>query len=385
MPAPHSTKKISARLRLLYEAGIPALVLLSKSDLLANGDLHRTISYIEAQLKHELGIAATVHAVSALSKYQVLLDQFFERELLPRFEKARFLREASITRKIGAMRDAIMAALDSNLHREKRAASPVPAIASDVESVLRVVTGEVGEQHTVLDHAFRTLGETPDAVMETVTDKATSFMRSTSQHQVSPLQFSEWIHEAINDSIQSAMETLRNVGKGAVDRLQQIAKELGRSDAPSQNDFEAILREMPRFEMATLPAPFDAWALEILGPQNTAFPDQSQFAAKYRFASQRRSAPLRHGIVPMERPDCAEAGTSDKFIRRRLSNANPSLPWNVRFGGESRPAPGGFGALAELASGEQRHSYGYSCMKKGEIGFAEIFVDCHRGFTWVPG
>jgi hypothetical protein len=231
---------------------------LSKSDLLANGDLHRTISYIEAQLKHELGIAATVHAVSALSKYQVLLDQFFERELLPRFEKARFLREASITRKIGAMRDAITAALDSNLHHEKRGASPAPAIASDVESILRVVTGEVGEQHTVLDHAFRTFGETPDAVIETVTDKATSLLRSTSQHQVSPLQFSEWIHEVVNDSIQSSMETLRKVGKGAVEQLQQIAKELGRSDAPSQNDFEAILREMPRFEMATLPRPFDA-------------------------------------------------------------------------------------------------------------------------------
>jgi GTP-binding protein EngB required for normal cell division len=256
-------------LRLLYEAGIPALVLLSKSDLLANGDLHRTISYIEAQLQHELGIAATVHAVSALNKYQVLLDQFFERELLPRFEQARFLREASITRKIGAMRDAIMAALDSNLHREKRGASPAPAIASAVESVLRVVTGEVGEQRTALDHAFRTLGETPGVVIETVADKAMSLMRSSSQRQVSPLQFSEWIHEAVNDSIQSAMETLRNVGKGAIEQLQQIAKELGRSDAPSQNDFEGILREMPRFEMATLPGPFDAgpwrfWGYKML-------------------------------------------------------------------------------------------------------------------------
>ena len=168
--------------RLLYEAGIPVLVLLSKSDLLADGDLHRTISYIEARLKHELGIAATVHAVSALSKYQVLLDQFFERELLPRFEKARFLREASITRKIGAMRDAIMAALDSNLQRGKRGVLPAPAIASGVESVLRVITGEVGEQHTALDHAFRTLGETPDAVIEKVTDKATWLMYSTRCH-----------------------------------------------------------------------------------------------------------------------------------------------------------------------------------------------------------
>ncbi len=65
------------------------------------------------------------------------------------------------------------------------------------------------------------------------------------------------------------METLRNVGKGAVEQLQQIAKELGRNDAPSQNDFEAILREMPRFEMATLPGPFDAgpwrfWGHKIL-------------------------------------------------------------------------------------------------------------------------
>jgi hypothetical protein len=256
-------------LRLLYEAGIPALVLLSKSDLLANGDLHRTISYIEEQLKHELGIATTVHAVSALNEYQVLLDQYFERELLPHFEKARSLREASIARKIGAMRDAIMAALDSNLHREKRNASPASAIVSDFESVLRVVTGEVGEQHTVLDHAFRTLGETPDVVIETVTDKATSFVRSSTQQQVSPLQFSEWIHEAVNDSIQSAMSTLRNVGKRAVEQLQQIAKELGRTDAPSQSDFDTILREMPRFEMAALPRPFDAgpwrfWGHKIL-------------------------------------------------------------------------------------------------------------------------
>jgi hypothetical protein len=234
-----------------------------------NGDLHRTISYIEAQLKHELGITATVHAVSALSKYQVLLDQFFERELLPRFDKARFLREASITRKIGAMRDAIIAALDSNLHRESRGSSPTPVIASDVESVLRMVTGEVGEQHTALDHAFRTLGETPDFVMEGVTDKATSLMRSAEKHQVSSLQFSEWIHQFVNDSIQSAMETFRKVGKGAVEQLQQIAKQLGRTDAPSQNDFEAILREMPRFEMATSPGPFDAgpwrfWGHRIL-------------------------------------------------------------------------------------------------------------------------
>ena len=91
-------------LRLLYEAGIPALVLLSKSDLLTEADLDRAISYIEEHIKHELGITTKVHPVSALSNYSGLLDQFFDSELLPRFEKARALREASLARKIGAMR-----------------------------------------------------------------------------------------------------------------------------------------------------------------------------------------------------------------------------------------------------------------------------------------
>jgi GTP-binding protein EngB required for normal cell division len=252
-------------LRLLYEAGIPALVLLSKADLLAQGDLHRALSYIEAQLKHELGMTAGVHPVSAVEKYQGLLDQFFEHELLPRFENARSLREASIARKIGALRDAIMAALDSNLHRETRRMRSMPANASDFESVLRVLTGEVGEQITALDHAFRTLGETPEAVIETVTNHAATFVRTQSENQLSSLQLSEWIHETVNDSTQPAIENLRHVGKHAIGRLQEIASEMGRSDAPSQGDFEAILRDMPRFEMATQPEAFECGPWKFFG------------------------------------------------------------------------------------------------------------------------
>jgi GTP-binding protein EngB required for normal cell division len=240
-------------LRLLYEAGIPALVLLSKADLLANGDLHRTLSYIEEQLKLELGITITVHPVSAVSKYQVLLDQFFERELLPRFEKVRSLREASITRKIGALREAVIAALDSNLNRERRGVSHAAGDLDHIESALRVLTGEVGEQQTVLDRAFRKLGETRDTVLESVSNKALAWLRLSAENSVSPLQLSEWIHEAINGAIQPTIESFRMTGRRAIDDLQTIAKEMARSDAPSPVDFDAVLRDMPRFEMATLP------------------------------------------------------------------------------------------------------------------------------------
>jgi hypothetical protein len=58
----------------------------------------------------------------------------------------------------------------------------------------------------------------------------------------------------------------------AVDDLQKIAREMGRSDVPSQADFEAILRDMPRFEMATLPRPINIrrwrfWGQQILRSQ----------------------------------------------------------------------------------------------------------------------
>jgi GTP-binding protein EngB required for normal cell division len=84
-------------LRLLYEGGIPAIILLSKADLLAEDDLQRVMGYIQEQLQSELGLGMNVHPVSSLPAYTALLDQFFERELLPRFDQP-LLQERSVPR-----------------------------------------------------------------------------------------------------------------------------------------------------------------------------------------------------------------------------------------------------------------------------------------------
>jgi GTP-binding protein EngB required for normal cell division len=149
-------------LRLLYEAGIPALVLLSKSDLLAEGDLHRTVTYVRDELHRELGVSIHVHAVSSLPASSVLLDHFFERELLPRFEQAQALREASMARKIGALRKSVIAALDTTLDQVQRGNSQPGVPVPELESRLRVVTGEIGELRTSLDRAFLEFGESPE-------------------------------------------------------------------------------------------------------------------------------------------------------------------------------------------------------------------------------
>jgi GTP-binding protein EngB required for normal cell division len=124
-------------LRLLYEAGIPALVLLSKADLLSEGDLHRAILYIQEHIESELSLRVTVHPVSALRRSSALLDHFFEHELLPQFQEARALREASVARKIGSLREAIISSIESSLRRGKQRSPTMQVGSLELEGLLR--------------------------------------------------------------------------------------------------------------------------------------------------------------------------------------------------------------------------------------------------------
>jgi len=244
-------------LRLLYEAGIPALVLLSKSDLLSEVDLHRAIGYIQEHVKHELGLDVVIHPVSALPDKLKMLDQFFEQDLVPRFNQARVLREASVARKIGALREAVTSALESTLNREKRvAALPRKLDVADIESTLRLVTGEVGEQSTSLEQSFREFGKTPNVVLDAVANQAMEWLRINSGNHLQSKQLSEWIHEAVWNLVQPPIERLRSVGTHAIDSLNRVAGEMGRTDVPSNDDFASFLRNMPRFELAAVPKPF---------------------------------------------------------------------------------------------------------------------------------
>ena len=198
-------------LRLLYEAAIPAIVLLSKADLLGEGDLHQVTGYIHEQLQQEMGLTLNVHPISSLPEQSVLLDHFFEQELLPRFNQARVLRSSSAARKIGALRDAVTTAIETVLDQQNRRGRGLPADVHDLEERLRVVTGEVGEQRTVLDHAFFTLGETPETILNLTAESALSWMRANSKPRVTPAQISEWMHDGVRNSVERVIETAQGI------------------------------------------------------------------------------------------------------------------------------------------------------------------------------
>jgi hypothetical protein len=194
-----------------------------------------------------------VHPVSSLSSRSILLDDFFERELLPRFDQARSLRNGSVARKIGTLRDSVIAALETNLDRKKRGGHNLPTDAQGLEERLRQVTGEVGEQRTTLNYAFLKLGETPEAILDKTADTALRWMRAHSKARVTSFQLSEWIHDAVRQDVERLIESTHSVSQRAIDTLQNVAQQMGRNDVPAPEELASLLRDMPRFELAALP------------------------------------------------------------------------------------------------------------------------------------
>ena len=102
-----------ALLRTLYEAGIPAMVLLSKADLLSTSDRAKMATYIEEQLQQELGLSLPVHPVSAVGADESLLLRWYDSEISPLLERHRSLAEASLRRKIASLSESVATSLES--------------------------------------------------------------------------------------------------------------------------------------------------------------------------------------------------------------------------------------------------------------------------------
>jgi hypothetical protein len=244
-------------LRLLYEAGISAIVLLSKADLLADRDLQNVATYIETQVQDELRLNIHVQPVSALPNHSGLLTHFFEGQLLPRFNQARNLRRASVARKIGALRESVIAALDTSLQRGKRQAQPTND-GKEIEASLRHISGEIGEQRSRLDRAFLELGERPEVIFDELAERSADRICSGASTQIDSSSLAEWAGDAIQKRVDLALSNTSKALRDAVSGLRKAATEIARSEMPTEEEAEALLRNAPRFEMASLPRPIGA-------------------------------------------------------------------------------------------------------------------------------
>ncbi len=96
----------------VYQAGANAMMLISKADLFSAPDREQMIAYVKANLRSELRVEPSVHAVSVFGADAALCDAWFESELRPFLAQHHELAITSQKRKIGALREAVISALE---------------------------------------------------------------------------------------------------------------------------------------------------------------------------------------------------------------------------------------------------------------------------------
>jgi GTP-binding protein EngB required for normal cell division len=267
------TEEDIGTLRLLYEAGIPSLVLLSKADLLQPDDLESALAYIHEHLEQQLGISPTVYPVSARPSHSALLDRFYQTGLLPRLGRSTLLRDESASRKIAALRDAVIASIEAELDRGCLLGH---LNLDELEARLRHSIGVIGEQPRVFEYDLLRLEEGCDRALSHLAQAGLQWVRNTRQTAIPARQISEWVAAFVEDQLREPLRRLRETSEQAIHNLQQVAAALITPDTPAVSDVEMLLRDLPRFEFAELRDSVPAGRWLLLGEKVAAARMRSQ-------------------------------------------------------------------------------------------------------------
>ena len=242
-------------IRTLYEAGIPASVLLSKSDLLATDDRERSSRYISEQIRSQLGLSISIHPVSIQPTHSVFLDDWLKDVLLPLYDRHQQLAQESLLRKIGSLREAVTTALKIRLDRAPDDGPEVPDQAAieveEIESALRKAVGRIAEirqlsfetTHAIRGGADLALGEAANVLFEAWTGGNTAAQASIVSAELTRITAQE----------ASAVSTaLKDLASELTRTLQAASKALGYQTATSEDDLNSLIKEMPKLDLGTL-------------------------------------------------------------------------------------------------------------------------------------
>jgi GTP-binding protein EngB required for normal cell division len=239
-----------ATVEALYEAGTPASVLLSKADLLTPDDRASAVAYVADQIRRQLGLDLTVHPVSVVKEYAALLDEWFERQIAPLYERHQQLASESVRRKIGALRDAVQAALRSKLGRTEAPTADLGRL-KQVEVDLRKAAGEIPEVLSRgLQLSDRICELAPAAIAEAASDMVEHWTRKGSA--AAPDVVATAIARTVAAEADRIHTGLSNLAGNLFSALYRTGAELHISGVPSEAELVAASAEMPRLDLGTL-------------------------------------------------------------------------------------------------------------------------------------
>jgi GTP-binding protein EngB required for normal cell division len=248
----------------LYEAGVPANVLLSKADLLTAGDRLRVIEYVKGHIRTELNVEAQVHAVSAMPVDRALLTQWFENDIAPLYSQQQELKLRSIRRKVGTLQQSVEAALRVRLRSKGHEPGINDEQLRNVETDLRRASGKLQEVHTT---ARKTTDEIGDLGSRALWTAAAGLVDLWSQDKGGNSQ-QEVVLDAVNQTVQDKAkvlhELLGSLSRELYECLRSTADTLKLADVPSAEEFSGMLREMPVVDLGQITLSLGRPAIALL-------------------------------------------------------------------------------------------------------------------------
>lgn len=159
--APEDVSVVEALLR----AGARAMVVVSKADLLSPADRDRVADYVRRHVGSQVGCEVPVHVVSVVSAEARLAETWISDQVLPLFQAQRELRAVSLRRKVGALREAVLAALRGRAGRGGRAVTAGGVEHDQAERALRRIASVMEETGRDCEDTARLLAEATDGVI----------------------------------------------------------------------------------------------------------------------------------------------------------------------------------------------------------------------------
>ncbi len=233
----------------LHEAAIPVNVLLSKADLLGAEDRDRIVRYVKEHIASESKLDLSVHPVSVLPACKEMLNEWFEKQIVPLYARSQELRAASLRRKIGTLRDSVTAVLEARLRRDVQSSTESKDQARAAEALLRRTTGQIEETRSLCERFTQgASGSMPKAIEEA----SKRFLHSWSKGSYGVVVPGQLVRDSITQFVQLQVRQLQAEITTLADQLghdlRQCAADLGLPYSPIEGEFRSLIRGTPVFE-----------------------------------------------------------------------------------------------------------------------------------------
>ena len=305
------TEEDLSTLQTLYEAAIPAQVLLSKADLLAPEDRNRSAIYIARQIRSFLGLDVSVLPVSTESRHAHLTDAWFREQILPLYDRHQELARQSVRRKIGALREAVTAALKIRIElagKEQQKESKDQNRLKLIETRLRKATAKVEETRSAcFEIADQVSGLASFAIRRT----AAAVAEARSQKEDIAVHSEDLVISSISevgaDKGRQISEVIAALTSLMADALKEAGRVIRMQNLPNEEELSSVIREMPRLDLGGLH--FKLKPLRFLGKRFTKWRMEkqlrqavgSQLEEAFRTYGHLLEGWVRHSVAELQR------------------------------------------------------------------------------------